>query len=344
MATLTQRLKNIFRPLKRIRNEIGAVKSEIAALQNELRNQIAYNILRDSSLAYKDKALMAFYPHCGGKVGTTSDFATMKAYLNAVRPVHTKHLVRVGGPNDGGYVMINPKLDLLDASIAHICESATISPPQELDNKHLIDFSNPPFAISLGVSPYSPWDLDMANFGYKVLQYDASIAKAPYNHPNITFFQKFVGARDSHDTIAFERIIKENHLSPNACNVLQCDIEDCEWEILEQVDLGEMAKYFPQVLFEFHECRLDNAKFAKRRLAVLEQMKAHYTPIHTHFNNCGAVYYANGYFWGAVVEVSYLRNDLVDKSAKMLSGVGNSCLDAPNAPTFPDILVIFDDF
>ena len=184
----------------------------------------------------------------------------------------------------------------------------------------------------------------MANFGYKVLQYDASIAKAPYNHPNITFHKKFVGAKDGVDTIAFERIIAENHLSQNACNVLQCDIEDCEWEILEQVDLGEMAKYFPQVLFEFHKCYLDNAEFAERRLAILEKLKRYYTPIHTHFNCHGAVYYANGYFWGAIVEVSYLRNDLVDKDAKLLCGAGNLYLDAPNAVGYPDIPVIFDDF
>lgn len=136
----------------------------------------------------------------------------------------------------------------------------------------------------------------MANFGYKVLQYDASIAKAPYNHPNITFHKKFVGAKDGVDTIAFGRIIAENNLSQNACNVLQCDIEDCEWEILEQVDLGEMAKYFPQVLFEFHNCNPNDEKLSQRRLAVLEKLREYYTPIHTHFNCCGAVYMQMGIF------------------------------------------------
>ena len=132
MATLAQRLKNIFRPFKRIRNELGAVRSEIAQMRgeiaNELRNQLAYNILHNSNLAHKDESLMAFYPKCGGKVSVVSDFATMQRYLNAVRPVRVGNLVRVGGANDGGYVMINPKIDLLRS--ANMSESTHDSPPQ----------------------------------------------------------------------------------------------------------------------------------------------------------------------------------------------------------------------
>lgn len=136
MATLAQRLKNALRPFKRIRNEIGAVRNEIAQMRgeitNELRNQIAYNILRDTNLAHKDESLVAFYPKCGGKVGVTHDFATMQRYLNATRPVRVSNLVRVGGANDGGYVMINPKIDLLRANISEsMHESTHDSPPHK---------------------------------------------------------------------------------------------------------------------------------------------------------------------------------------------------------------------
>lgn len=180
----------------------------------------------------------------------------------------------------------------------------------------------------------------MANFGYQVLQYDASIKKAPYKHKNITFHKKFVGARDGTDTIALRRIIKENHLSQNACNVLQCDIEDCEWEILEQIDLDEMARYFPQVLFEFHNCNPDDRELTKRRVEVLEAILAYYMPIHTHFNNYGDVFYADGYFWGETIEISYLRKDLVPQNAPFVD-IGNLNIDAPNVKGYPDIPVIF---
>lgn len=135
MATLTQRLKNAFRPLKRIRKEIGAVRSEIAQMRGEIHSQIAYNVLRGANLAHKNELLMAFYPTCGEKVGVTHDFATMQRYLNATRPVRVSNLVRVGGANDGGYVMINPKIDLLRASNrgANISKSTHDSPPPPRD-------------------------------------------------------------------------------------------------------------------------------------------------------------------------------------------------------------------
>lgn len=212
------------------------------------------------------------------------------------------------------------------------------------DNPPQINFSqNQPIAVSLGVSPYSPWDLDMANFGYKVLQYDASIDKAPYNHPNIIFHKKFVGVRDSHDTISFENLLAQNNFSSNACNVLQCDIEDCEWDILENIDLAKIAQYFPQIMFEFHGCNPNDKSASQRRIAALEKIKEHYTPIHSHFNCCSELY-VNGYFWRSLVEVTYISNDLVDKNAKLLVGVGNSHLDAPNIKGYTDTPIIFDEY
>lgn len=217
-----------------------------------------------------------------------------------------------------------------------------ILPPPNFSLKNHIDFTkSKPKAISLGVSPYSPWDLDMANIGYQVLEYDASIKAPPYKHKNIIFHKKFVGVKDSNDTISFENVILQNHLNQDDCNVLQCDIEDCEWEILEQVDLSNIARFFPQMIFEFHNCNPNDTSLSEPRLAILEKILTHYTPIHTHFNNFGAVFYSGGYFWGEVVEVSYLRNDLIPKNADKIKGVCLLNIDSPNMRGYPDIPVIF---
>lgn len=51
-------------------------------------------------------------------------------------------------------------------------------------------------AYSLGISTDSPWDLEMAERGYKIYQYDGTIDHGPYEHPNI-FFHKFnIGGGD----------------------------------------------------------------------------------------------------------------------------------------------------
>ncbi|WP_258864873.1 hypothetical protein [Helicobacter sp. MIT 14-3879] len=184
----------------------------------------------------------------------------------------------------------------------------------------------------------------MANIGYKVIQYDASISKAPYNHPNIIFHKKFVGVNDGEDIIAFDRLIKENSLNKDCHNILQIDIEDCEWDILDSVNLGLINKYFSQAIFEFHNCNPNDEKLSQKRLRILEKLRDYYTPIHTHFNNYGNVFYNSGLFWCDVIEVSYMRNDLIPKDAKLKIGLGNlTGLDSPNAMYYPDIPILFDN-
>lgn len=199
-----------------------------------------------------------------------------------------------------------------------------------------------PIAISLGVSPYSPWDLEMANLGYKVLQYDASIEVAPYKHENITFFKKFVGVENSDDTLSLQNVITQNALNTDAFNILQCDIEDCEWDILEHIDLSLVAKYFPQVLFEFHNCNPESDALSAPRLKILSKIREFYTPIFTHYNNYAPAYFAGGDIFCDVIEITYIRNDLVPKDSILFTGILNiNGLSATNAYPHPDLPVIF---
>lgn len=126
MANLTQKLKNIFCPFKRIRNEIKKIRSEIQNINADLITRYAYNVMRDSDLVSKDKNLLSFYLRISDRINICNNFTTMKCYLNAVHPVRVSNLVRVGGANDGGYIMINPQIDLLRANVS---KSMHDSPP-----------------------------------------------------------------------------------------------------------------------------------------------------------------------------------------------------------------------
>lgn len=116
MARFKQNLMNVLRPFKRIRREI---RSELNAIYADMIAHNAYETMRDLNLVDKDKNLLVFYHRIGDRIGICNDFTTMQRYLNAVRPVRSnfimQNLVRVGGANDGGYIMINPKIDLLES-------------------------------------------------------------------------------------------------------------------------------------------------------------------------------------------------------------------------------------
>ena len=214
---------------------------------------------------------------------------------------------------------------------------------------------NQPKALSLGVSAYSPWDLEMANRGFLVLEFDASIENSPYpNHPNIKFFKQFVGAKDSNEngvqTIAFSRLLKECEFDTNAHNVLQCDIENAEWEILEQCDMSLLARYFSQMTFEFHQCYPDDEAGCEPRFRVLEKIREHFVPIWVHYNSAGdglIIGELKGDRWinlpfVPLMEVTYLRKDLLPKDAQPCkSGLYRLNTDSPNVAEIPDIPVIF---
>ena len=101
----------------KIKNAIRQKIINLGKAMNEsdsIRDSLAYSILRDLDVACKkDELLVRFYPKFGTKISHTKAFATMQKYLELTRPVCVGNLVRIGGANDGGYVMINPKINLL---------------------------------------------------------------------------------------------------------------------------------------------------------------------------------------------------------------------------------------
>lgn len=202
-------------------------------------------------------------------------------------------------------------------------------------------------ALSLGVSPYSPWDLEMANKGYEVLEFDASIEKSPYpHHSNIKFFKQFVGVKDSYEngvqTIALERIIKEFNFDAKKHNILQCDIENAEWAILEHIDISVLERYFSQLIFEFHELNPDDEAGSKMRFKVLEKLNKHFVPIWVHYNSYGGLMISDEMVFCSTVEVSYIRKDLLPQNAKPVgSGLFRLGIDTSNNPQIPDIPVVF---
>ncbi len=200
-----------------------------------------------------------------------------------------------------------------------------------------------PKAISLGVSDYSPWDLEMAQRGYKVLEYDSSIDKGPYDHPNICFYKKFVGLQNSDNMTTLEAIIESNELNSALPNILQIDIENAEWDIFERIDMELINRYFEQVIFEFHGCNPEETLEAKRRFEILERINQYYQPIHFHFNNHGKIFYCRNLFFSVTLEVSYLRKDI----SKNLMQYGYrkegivEGFDFPAHPSNPEIPIKF---
>jgi Methyltransferase FkbM domain len=206
--------------------------------------------------------------------------AEMRATLALISPVAAlnKAKRRVGGPNDGGYVM----LDDLDG--IGIC-------------------------YSLGVGPDVSWDMEMAERGALVLQYDHTVENAPAMHPNFHHFK--IGI--THDeSLApgmkrLDTLLHENGHADRDDMLLKIDIEGYEWDSLEVLDTSTFAN-FRQIVAEFHGMRLlEIESFRQRAHRLFSTIRRTHEVVHVHGNNFAGMYIVKGIPIADCLELTFVN-------------------------------------
>lgn len=228
--------------------------------------------------------------------------------LRLVRPMSAagEPKVRIGGAKDGGYVMLDP--------------------------------GNGGIALSLGVSPYSPWDLEMATKGFTVLQYDGTVAQEPDKHPLIKFHKMNVtGQHPPPDGYRSIRQIMDgigDH--PAAHNIiLQMDIEGFEWDVFASMTRDDIMR-FSQIIVEIHDLSPKDPAI-DRKLNILQKISETHQSIHVHYNNYSHLVWHGGFsVVGTAMEVSYRRRD-PDVTFMPCDDIFPTPLDTPNSSKRPDI-------
>jgi hypothetical protein len=212
--------------------------------------------------------------------------------------------IRVGGPHDGGYVMLD-------------------------------DFREIRGAYSLGIGPDVAWDLAVAQRGVPVWQYDPTVPGPPVNHPLFTFQPWRIGAHDDPDTqtVSLASLIDRNR-HEGAELILKMDIEGAEWDVFAGID-PDRLKVFRQILVEFHSlnCVVD-PDWRKRAATALANLTRHHQVVHVHGNNLAAIIVAGDLRMTEVFEVTLARRD-----AYRLVATGETFpgpFDRANSRVFPD--------
>ena len=187
-------------------------------------------------------------------------------------------LVRVGGSNDGGYVMSEVAL-------------------------------NGGIAYSFGINDDVAWDRDMAKHGYDIYMYDHTISALPEESARFHFDRKgiSVGNISVAPLFTLEDLLRENGHIDIQHMVLKMDVEGAEWGFLHSTS-SDVLQQFDQIVFELHG--LLNLDKQEEILAALRKINATHQLVHIHANN-----YANSVSWGELVvsdaiEVSYIRRGI----------------------------------
>lgn len=231
--------------------------------------------------------------------------------LKNLNPKRVKDLdmIRVGGERDGGYIML----------------------------EQLIPKGN--VAYSFGVGKTAKWEEQIKDYGYDIHMYDHTVRGSPVQHPNLIFHKTGIGPKNEGPLKTISTIIEDNNHTQEKDMLLQCDIEGAEWQAFANVSQDTLGQ-FSQIILEFHwflhYCSDVN------RLSLIEKalknLSANFTPYHIHANNYVGLFGVKGKTMAEVIEVSYVRNDLVEFTDEQL--VFPTSLDKPNSKgNKPDVIL-----
>lgn len=235
----------------------------------------------------------------------TKDIIKALSYLTPCETNRNK--IRVGRRGDGGYVMLNM-------------------------------FTPDGIAYSFGSGNVCDFERDMANRNYTNYIYDHTVSGKHIPISNkFKFFKLGLAAEDSENMRSIPTILKENgHLDRDDI-ILQCDIEGGEYDIFN-ID-QKYLKCFSQISLEIHwiEKYIKDDSLFNKLSSMLESLGQNFSAYHIHGNNYRRHLMIENQVVPDVIEVSLVRNDLVELSEGTTDYP--TSLDVPNRPNHADIVL-----
>ena len=191
------------------------------------------------------------------------------------------NLVRVGGDGDGGYLH-----------------------PEILDKIS--------YCYSPGVSDTADFEKTLSEkFNIKSFMADASVEGPPIPDKNFTFIPKFLGAYSQSEVITLSDWISETLGDVDENMILQMDIEGGEYDVLTFEESSTLSK-FSTMTIEFHNLqKMFERDFLRMVSGIFEKIYKDFSICHVHPNNCCGVACLDGIDIPCVIEVTFIRNDLI---------------------------------
>ncbi len=190
--------------------------------------------------------------------------------------------IRLVPPHDGGYVIIDD-LETVDT------------------------------LLSFGIGGNIDFEYEMTMRGIKtVIMCDHTIESLPREHPSFVWHKRAVSGTESENTVTIESLIKSHNLHNHRSLFLKCDIEDTEWEVIENTP-SSVWEQFSQLVFEFHffEWMRDPERLERMRNCWSKLSQTH-ACVHVHGNTHGPLQLVNGISIPQCLEITYLRRDRAD--------------------------------
>ena len=221
--------------------------------------------------------------------------------------------IRIGSCNDGGYILVDR-------------------------------FDNCDVVLSFGAGHDISFEKYFANIGKKVFLCDPYENNIEVDNINIQFSPIGLKATPAVDVVSYDlaHIIDIFSLRSKKMLVLKIDIEGDEWDIFDAASDVDL-EIFPQIVVEFHWFNnLIHEEFCAKLFRVFTKINKQFTLHHVHANNCADIINIAGFPVADVIELSYIRSDLVKR--KRNRGTFPTKIDFSNDRLKPDHLLWFFPF
>ena len=219
--------------------------------------------------------------------------------IDSLRPVKTKfNLIRVGGNNDGGYLIPNDLMGI----------TACFSP---------------------GVDVTASFEIDLCKRGIGSHLADASVDAPPENFTPLSFTKKYLGGcnNDTHMTLASWMHEKRAFMGDY---ILQMDIEGGEYTALLCAPPDVLQK-FRIIAVEIHNVQTWFDSLAWPVVTTFfEKLLEDFYVVHNHPNNNCPFIEADGILMPTVFELTLMRKDRADPTG--------FCTEFPHPLDQPNVL------
>ena len=237
-----------------------------------------------------------------------SKVADIQHFLSRFRENYASvDLTRIGGHGDGGYLL-----------------------PDNLDEVK--------YCFSPGVATTANFEQQLSQqYGIKSFMADASVSKSPVSDENFHFIPKFLGSRTHENMVTLSDWMDSCIGNDQAPKILQMDIEGGEYDVLIYESPETLAK-FTTMIIEFHWVdMIFERNFVRMFSSVFEKIFLNFSIAHVHPNNCCGTAVQNGLEIPRVFEVTFIRNDLLERFRNKSKVKLPHPLDSRNVPSNPDI-------
>ena len=193
--------------------------------------------------------------------------------------------IRLGNVGDGGYVSLD-------------------------------DFRPGDIALSLGINDDISWDLDAADRGLTIHQFDHTVDDPAPDDARMIFQKKMIASTSTDHSQSLPDLIgmlDRKEARPNL--VLKMDIEGSEWDVWDATPQATLAR-FSQIFCEVHW--LDQLSNTDRRRQIhrcFKKLHDHYAVVHVHGNSCGGLANVGGVVFPNVLEISFANRLCYDFSS-----------------------------